>query len=138
MCAPDSTDSPTASASSCSAVSATCSGRLEQPGVDHLEPGVAQRPGDDLDAPVVPVEAGFGHDDSIRALHGGHPKRMPVARSDPRRATIIGLAGIIVGIAMIAIVLLANNAGTGHSTTKTSSRDVSRRLAAVSGESHRG
>jgi hypothetical protein len=45
---------------------------------------------------------------------------VPVARSDPRRATIIGIGGIIVGVAMIAIVLLANNAGNGSSTTHSS------------------
>jgi hypothetical protein len=45
---------------------------------------------------------------------------MPVARSDPRRATIIGIAGVIVGVAMIAIVLLANNLGSGRSTTQSS------------------
>ena len=46
-------------------------GRLVQPGVDHLEAVVAQRPGDGLGAPVVTVEAGLGHDDSIGAFHGG-------------------------------------------------------------------
>jgi hypothetical protein len=45
---------------------------------------------------------------------------VPVARSDPRRATIIGIAGVIVGVAMIAIVLLANNLGGGSSTTHNS------------------
>jgi hypothetical protein len=46
---------------------------------------------------------------------------MPVAQSDPRRATIIGIAGVIVGVAMIVIVLLANNLGDDRSST-TSSR----------------
>ena len=83
MWAPESTDSPTASASSCRTASATISGRLEQPGVDHLEPGVAQGPGDHLDAPVVAVEAGLGDDDSIRAQHARDTTGMsPVA---PRR-----------------------------------------------------
>ena len=76
-------------------------GRLEQPGVDHLEARVTQGAGDHFDAPVVAVEAGFGHDDSIGTLHGGHPKWMPVSRSDPRRATIIGIGGVIVGVALI-------------------------------------
>ena len=35
-------------------------GRLEQAGVDHLEPGVTQDPGDHLDAAVVAVEADLG------------------------------------------------------------------------------
>ncbi len=50
-------------------------GRLEQPRVDHLETGVAQGAGDHLDPPIVSIEAGLGHDDSIRTLHAGHPKR---------------------------------------------------------------
>ena len=71
LCAPDSSDSPTASASSCMVVSAICSGVWWRPGVDHLEPVVAQRPGDRLRASIVAVEAGFGHDDSIGPFHGG-------------------------------------------------------------------
>ena len=43
-----------------------------------------------------------------------------MAQSDPRRATIIGIAGVVVGVAMIAIVLFANNLGGDHSTTQTS------------------
>ena len=43
-----------------------------------------------------------------------------MARSDPRRATIIGIAGVIVGVAMIVIVLLANNLGNDRSTTHNS------------------
>src|SRR6476659_301356 len=43
--------------------------RLVQAGVDDLEPAVAQRPGDDLRAPIVTVEAGFRDDDSVPALH---------------------------------------------------------------------
>src|SRR6478609_1593283 len=43
--------------------------RLVQAGVDDLEPAVAQRPGDDLGAPIVTVEAGFRDDDSVPALH---------------------------------------------------------------------
>jgi len=45
---------------------------------------------------------------------------VPVARSDPRRATIIGVAGIVVGIVMIAAVLILNNTGGGSSTTHSS------------------
>ena len=69
MCAPDRSDSPTASASSCSAGLGDLLGRLVQAGVDDLEAGVAQGPGDDLGAPVVAVETGLGDDDSIAALH---------------------------------------------------------------------
>src|ERR1019366_6403827 len=46
-------------------------GRLVQSRVDDLESGVAQRPGDDFGAPIVPVEAGLVDYHSIRALHGG-------------------------------------------------------------------
>jgi hypothetical protein len=45
---------------------------------------------------------------------------MPVARSDPRRATIIGIVGIVVGVVMIAAVLIANNLGSDRSTTQSS------------------
>src|SRR5262245_5235079 len=45
---------------------------------------------------------------------------MPVARSDPRRATIIGIAGVIVGVVTIAVVLFANNLGNDRSTTQSS------------------
>jgi epoxide hydrolase-like predicted phosphatase len=38
-------------------------GRLEQPGVDDLVPGVAQDPGDNFDPPVVAVEADLGDQD---------------------------------------------------------------------------
>ena len=46
-------------------------GRLVEAGVDDLEPGVPEGPGDDLGAAVVPVQAGLGDYHSIRALHGG-------------------------------------------------------------------
>jgi putative hydrolase of the HAD superfamily len=39
-------------------------GRLEQPGVDDLVPGVAQDAGHDLDPPVVAVEADLGDQDA--------------------------------------------------------------------------
>src|SRR5439155_8663004 len=45
-------------------------GRLVQAGVDHLEAGVTQRPRDHLGPTVVTVEPGFGHDDSVAAIHG--------------------------------------------------------------------
>ena len=64
-------------------------GGLEQARVDDLEPGVAQGPGDHLDAPVVPVEAGFGHDDSMAALHGRDTTRVPRdAPQSPRPARV--------------------------------------------------
>ena len=44
--------------------------RLVQPRVDDLEARVAQRPGDDLRAPVVAVEARFADDDAVGAVHG--------------------------------------------------------------------
>ncbi|MEY2404463.1 MAG: hypothetical protein QOD38_2014 [Acidimicrobiaceae bacterium] len=46
---------------------------------------------------------------------------MPVARSDPRRATIVGIAGVMVGTVMILLVLFAGNLGDDSSHT-TSSR----------------
>ncbi|MEY2422402.1 MAG: hypothetical protein QOI95_2469 [Acidimicrobiaceae bacterium] len=47
---------------------------------------------------------------------------MPVAKSDTRRATIVGVAGVIVGTGLILVVLLANNLGGGDSTHTTSSK----------------
>jgi hypothetical protein len=41
---------------------------------------------------------------------------MPVARSDNRRATIIGIVGVIVGTVMIVGVLIASNLGGGDTT----------------------
>ena len=67
--APDSSDRPTASASSCSAACDDLLGRLVQAGVDDLEAGVAQRPGDHLGASVVAVEAWLGDDDAVAAIH---------------------------------------------------------------------
>ena len=61
MCAPERIERPTRSTSSCNATEAMASGFCRMPGVDHLEPGVAQRPGDELRAPVVPVEARLRH-----------------------------------------------------------------------------
>ena len=48
-------------------------GALAQPGVDHLEAGVAERPRDHLGAAVVPVEAGLRDHDPDLANGGlGH------------------------------------------------------------------
>ena len=46
-------------------------GRLVEAGVDDLEPGVTEGPGDDLGSSVVPVQTGLGDYHSIGALHGG-------------------------------------------------------------------
>jgi hypothetical protein len=47
---------------------------------------------------------------------------MPVARSDPRRATIIGVVGVMVGTLLILAVLFAGNLGGGDNVHTTSSR----------------
>ncbi len=39
-------------------------GRLEETGIDHLHPGIAQRPRDHLRPAVVTVEAGLSDDDA--------------------------------------------------------------------------
>ena len=51
---------------------------------------------------------------------------MPVAKSDPRRATIIGVIGVIVGTLMIVVVLFAGSLGddNSHTTTSKSRFDV--------------
>jgi hypothetical protein len=47
---------------------------------------------------------------------------VPVARSDPRRTTLIGIAGVVVGVVMIVVVLAVNAGGdkahVGSSTTE--------------------
>ena len=43
--------------------------RLEQAGVDDLEAGVAQRPGDHLGATIVSVQPGLGNDDAVASQH---------------------------------------------------------------------
>jgi hypothetical protein len=45
---------------------------------------------------------------------------MPVAKSDPRRATVIGIVGVIVGTLMIVLVLFAGNLGDDKSQTTSS------------------
>jgi hypothetical protein len=47
---------------------------------------------------------------------------MPVAKSDTRRATIVGVVGVIVGTLLIVLVLVANNSGGGDSTHTTNSK----------------
>jgi hypothetical protein len=47
---------------------------------------------------------------------------MPVAKSDPRRATIIGVVGVIVGSLMIVVVLFVNNLGGGDDVSTKSSK----------------
>jgi len=47
---------------------------------------------------------------------------MPVAKSDPRRATIVGVVGVIVGTLLIVLVLFANNSGGGDSTHTSPSK----------------
>jgi hypothetical protein len=52
---------------------------------------------------------------------------VPVAKSDPRRATIVGIVGVVVGTGLILLVLFANNLGGDdkvHTTPSKSSFDV--------------
>jgi len=54
---------------------------------------------------------------------------MPVAKSDPRRATVVGIVGVIVGTGLIGLVLFANNLGGDdkvHTTSAKTSFDVGR------------
>ena len=69
MCAPESSERPTASASSCRVGLDHLLRRLVQAGVDDLEPGVAQRPRDHLGSSIVTIEARLRDDDSIPTLH---------------------------------------------------------------------
>ena len=46
-------------------------------------------------------------------MHGGHSREVPVAKSDPRRATIVGIVGVVVGAVMVFAVLFAGNLGGG-------------------------
>ncbi len=52
-------------------------GSLVQAGVDDLEPGVTQRPGDHLGPAVVAVEARLGHDHPVGTFHASTRIRMP-------------------------------------------------------------
>jgi hypothetical protein len=45
---------------------------------------------------------------------------VPVARSDPRRATVIGIVGVIVGTLLIVLVLVAGNLGDDSGKTLNS------------------
>ena len=45
--------------------------RLMESGVDDLEPGIPQGPGDHLRPAVVAVQSRFGHYHSVWAFHGG-------------------------------------------------------------------
>ena len=65
-----------ASTSSSTAAAATVSGVWNRPGVDHLEAGVAQDAGDDLDAAVVAVEADLG--DQTRGVASCGHAHLPV------------------------------------------------------------
>jgi hypothetical protein len=47
---------------------------------------------------------------------------VPVAKSDPRRATIVGVVGVIVGTALIVLVLFANSLGGGDKVHTSSSK----------------
>ncbi len=51
--------------------------RLVQPGVDDLEAGVAQGPGDDLGPAVMAIEPGLGHHDSIATMHARNTTQVP-------------------------------------------------------------
>src|SRR3982074_3776704 len=47
---------------------------------------------------------------------------MPVAKSDTRRASVVGVVGVVVGTLLILLVLFANNSGGGDSTNTTPSK----------------
>ena len=64
LCAPLMIERPTPSTSSWTAALAIISGVWWRPGVDHLEPRVAQGARDDLRAAVVTVESGLGNQDA--------------------------------------------------------------------------
>ena len=64
MCAPDSTLEPDRVGVFLNRRLGDHFGRLMQPGINHLEAGVAQRAGDNLGATIVAVEAWFRDDDS--------------------------------------------------------------------------
>jgi hypothetical protein len=49
---------------------------------------------------------------------------MPVAKSDPRRATIVGIVGVVVGTVMIVLVLLANSLGGDDKVRSSSSHSA--------------
>ena len=88
MCAPDRLDSPSTAASSWRTAPKDRVGRLEDPGVDDLHAGVAQRPRDHLGPAVVAVEARLREDDLDRLFLcslAPTPRRPSMAGTGPRR-----------------------------------------------------
>ena len=69
MCAPERIESPTSVDVLLDHGLDDLLGRPVQARVDHLEPGVAQRAGDDLGAAVVTVEAGLGDQNAELTRH---------------------------------------------------------------------
>src|SRR2546426_4357006 len=72
---------------------------LVQSRVDDLEPGVAQRTRHDLRAPVVPIQAGLGHNDTnLPIRHRYHLTTVPRNQGDrgTMRASLLSLHGPLV------------------------------------------
>ena len=81
MCAPDRIDKPDGVGVLLDDGRGDLLRRLVQPGVDHLEAGFAQSPGDDPGPAVVTVEARLGYHHPVGALHRASDTR----RSAPDR-----------------------------------------------------
>src|SRR5690349_1519343 len=73
--------------------------------------------------PGLATTTRYGRDiaGSLRSVTDGHPRDVPVSRSDPRRATVVAAAGVVVGFILVLIVLLVNASGRStHTTTNHS------------------
>src|SRR5205085_2665543 len=80
-------------------------GRLVQAGVDDLEPGVPQRPGDDLRPPVVAVETGLGDHHPVAALHESILGAVPRQPPKPMTMVLMALGAVAAGVALFVVVL---------------------------------
>jgi hypothetical protein len=76
---------------------------------------------------------------SLRSLMSGQHREVPVARSDPQRATIVAVGGVAVAIVLGVIVLLAGSTastrvtGTGAEFDAGSTSVLARRISADGG-----
>lgn len=73
-------------------------------GPHHLEATVPEPAGSEA--------VGAGEHDSVRRWHGGKTTRVPVARTEPRRALGAALAVVVGAVLLIALVLFLNSRGT--------------------------
>src|SRR4051812_16648395 len=81
-----------------------------QAGVDDLETGVTQGPSDHLGPPVVAIETGLRHHDSVGTLHGRNTRQVPQTQRKPvpagrkTAAVVTALLGVVTAVFLFALV----------------------------------